>query len=186
MNKYPKEQKERIIGKLLELARDGATPPGAVGELAASEGISINTLYTWNAELKRTGGVGKFSVSGNSSSRLSSKEKYDVIITTSPMTELQLGTYLREHGILQADLDNWKIACQEANDRSSVAAKEYRSRLADEHAKVVALEREINRKDKALAETAALLVLRGKVQAIWGTRSTDHPFRSPTRNHIDN
>jgi hypothetical protein len=30
------------------------------------------------------------------------------------------------------------------------------------------LERELRRKDKALAETAALLTLRKKAQAIWG------------------
>ena len=86
------------------------------------------------------------------------------------MTELELGTYLREHGILPADLERWKVACQEANDRSSIAAKEYRSNLAAERAKVTLLERELTRKEKALAETAALLVLRGKAQALWGDR----------------
>ena len=35
------------------------------------------------------------------------------------------------------------------------------------------LERELRRKDKALAETAALLVLKKKAQAIWGDREDE-------------
>ena len=81
-----------------------------------------------------------------------------------------LGTYLREQGILAEDLMRWKVACQKANDRSSIAAKEYRVNLAAQRAKVIVLERELARKEKALAETAALLVLRGKAQALWGDR----------------
>ncbi|MEX6430918.1 hypothetical protein [Ferrimicrobium acidiphilum] len=167
---YPRDQKERVLRKLLELGDGGDAPEGAITKLANAEGIPLNTLYTWNASLKRTGVVGKFSASGNASVTLSSKAKYEIVIRTESMTELELGTYLREHGILPADLERWKVACQEANDRSSIAAKEYRSNLAAERTKVASLERELARKEKALAETAALLVLRGKAQAFWGDR----------------
>jgi hypothetical protein len=41
------------------------------------------------------------------------------------------------------------------------------------------LERELRRKDEALAETAALLVLKKKVQAIWGDADdTTDPTRA--------
>lgn len=36
-----------------------------------------------------------------------------------------------------------------------------------------ALKKELNRKDKALAETAALLVLQKKVNEIWGSDEDD-------------
>ena len=170
MKVYPREQKERILRKLLELGSDGDAPDGTISKLARAEGIPLNTLYTWNASLKRTGAVGKFSASGNPSVTLSSKAKYEIVLRTESMTELELGTFLRERGILAEDLMRWKVACQEANDSSSIAAKEYRANLAAERTKVASLERELARKEKALAETAALLVLRGKAQAFWGDR----------------
>lgn len=43
-----------------------------------------------------------------------------------------------------------------------------REAIRDERQKNRMLERELARKEKALAETAALLVLRKKAQAIWG------------------
>ena len=167
---YPRDQKERVLRKLLELGDGGDAPEGAITKLSNAEGIPPNTLYTWNASLKRTGAVGKFSASGNPSVTLSSKAKYEIVLRTESMTELEFGTYLREQGILAEDLERWKVACQEANDRSSIAAKEYRANLAAQRAKVIVLERELARKEKALAETAALLVLRGKAQALWGDR----------------
>lgn len=40
--------------------------------------------------------------------------------------------------------------------------------MKDERQRIKALERDLARKDKALAEAAALLVLRKKAAAIWG------------------
>lgn len=170
MKVYPREQKERVLRKLLDLGGGGDAPAGAIAKLSNAEGIPLNTLYTWNASLKRTGAVGKFSASGNPSVTLSSRAKYEIVLKAESMTELELGSYLREQGILTEDLQHWRVACQEANDRSSIAAKEYRASLAAERTKVAHLERELARKEKALAETAALLVLRGKAQALWGDR----------------
>ncbi len=89
------------------------------------------------------------------------------------MNELQLGEYLRSNGILNQELDNWRITCSKANDRGGETTSKYRSELASEKAKSKKLEAELNRKEKALAETAALLVLRGKVQAIWGDKGVE-------------
>lgn len=46
--------------------------------------------------------------------------------------------------------------------------KKLRESVKDEQKQVKKLERELVRKDKALAEAAALLVLTKKVRAIWG------------------
>jgi transposase len=49
-----------------------------------------------------------------------------------------------------------------------------KSKTASEDAKrIKKLERELRRKEKALAEAAALLVLQKKVQAIWGDEDDD-------------
>ncbi len=46
---YPRDQKERVLRKLLELGDGGDAPEGAITKLANAEGIPLNTLYTWNA-----------------------------------------------------------------------------------------------------------------------------------------
>ena len=63
---------------------------------------------------------------------------------------------------------HWRAACEQANDWDRTQNKRLKeSRKADEK-RIRKLEQELRRKEKALAETAALLVLRKKAQAIWG------------------
>ncbi|MEI2420412.1 hypothetical protein V6O07_09065 [Arthrospira platensis SPKY2] len=48
--------------------------------------------------------------------------------------------------------------------------REFQRQRRVDRMKLQELEREVRRKDKALAETAALLVLQKKLQAIWGDK----------------
>ena len=78
----------------------------------------------------------------------------------------QLGAFLREKGLHQTHLEQWRS--QMLDGLQNGAAKK-RSRQKNSDAKRIrSLEKELRRKDKALAETAALLVLKKKVQEIWG------------------
>ncbi len=99
---------------------------------------------------------------------MSSMAKFTAVVTTASMSELQLGEYLRRNGILKEELDTWRAICESANDKAAANAQKYRSALTAEQARSRKLDAELKRKEKALAETAALLVLRGKAQAIWG------------------
>jgi len=65
MRAYPREQKKRVLRKLL--GGGGYTPNGATTKLSNTEGIPLNTFYTWTASLKRTGALVKFSASGSPS-----------------------------------------------------------------------------------------------------------------------
>jgi transposase len=74
-----------------------------------------------------------------------------------------LQAWCRERGLFVHHLAEWKAAfCQGVSGTESRATrralKEDNQRLA----------RELTRKEKALAETAALLVLQKKSQALWG------------------
>ena len=111
-------------------------------------------------------------VSG-SGKALSSEAKFQVVLATASMSELRLGEYLRINGILKEDLEQWRKACASANDKDLSTTSKYRSDLNAEKARTKKLEAELKRKEKALAETAALLVLRGKADAIWGDNEVD-------------
>ncbi|MFN2310254.1 MAG: IS3 family transposase, partial [Gammaproteobacteria bacterium] len=98
----------------------------------------------------------------------SSCDKFAAVLETASLNEADLGEYCRKRGIYPAQIVAWRAACEQANDwdrsssaRISQATKEEKKRVKD-------LERDLGRKEKALAEAAALLVLRKKASAIWG------------------
>lgn len=173
MNFYPKAQKESVIKKLIELAKDPNPPLGAISEIAKEAGLSGNTVYQWNSELKKKMKATSDTGVSSSGKTLSSEAKFQVVLATASMSELRLGEYLRINGILKEDLERWRRTCASANDKDPSATSKYRSDLSAEKVRTKKLEAELKRKEKALAETAALLVLRGKADAIWGDNEVD-------------
>ena len=91
------------------------------------------------------------------------------------MDEAARSAWCREQGLYPAELDAWKrdaiAGLGEPRAASAVEARQ-------DHRRVKELERELHRKDKALAETAALLVLSKKLSAVSTTaRTHDTPGR---------
>ncbi|NLJ19252.1 MAG: transposase [Globicatella sulfidifaciens] len=66
------------------------------------------------------------------------------------------------------EIKEWKEQCLSANTTRNADPDKLKNSLKEEQIKNKALQKELRRKEKALAETAALLVLRKKAQAIWG------------------
>ena len=96
------------------------------------------------------------------------EEKLSVVAEASALPDDELGAFLRRKGLHAAQLERWREAMFAAVSRPS------RSRKASPEARRVReLEKELRRKDKALAEAAALLVLKKKARAIWGDEDDD-------------
>ena len=76
----------------------------------------------------------------------------------------ELGAFLRKEGIHEVDLRDWEMTIRGSLNRRGRKP----TRNAADVKRIKELERELRRKEKALAETAALLVLKKKVDAIWG------------------
>jgi len=139
-------------------------PLGSIQRIAASYSIPVTTVYSWNSKLKHTA---KSLGSGKDNYR-SSVAKFHAVVATAQMSESELGEYLRSNGIMREDLDCWRKICEQANEAQAERARLQMSELAKEKAKVKALSTELQRKEKALAEAAALLALRKKANTIWG------------------
>ena len=92
-------------------------------------------------------------------------EKLRVVVEATRLDHGELGALLRSEGLHEAQLDEWRNAVLAALRRP--ATNRQRGRTPHEK-RIRQLEGELLRKDKALAETAALLVLRGKAEALWG------------------
>ena len=87
---------------------------------------------------------------------------------TYSMSETELAEYARKKGIFVEEIKLWRDACMNANGGVAKEAARLNKELKDSEKERKKLQKELERKDKALAETAALLVLSKKASAIWG------------------
>ena len=98
------------------------------------------------------------------SPRWTAAARLQAVIVTAAMDEATRSAWCREQGLFPAELDAWKrdaiAGLGEPRAASAVEARQDRRRVKE-------LERELHRKDKALAETAALLVLSKKLAAVF-------------------
>jgi hypothetical protein len=136
-------------------------PESATLELVSKEvGIAVGTLQRWQDSVQSMPARGR---------AWTAPAKLQAVITTAALSEADKSAWCREHGIYPTELEQWCASAttaladpQDARASPQVTRKD-RKRIKE-------LERELLRKDRALSETAALLVLSKKVAAIynWG------------------
>jgi hypothetical protein len=88
------------------------------------------------------------------------------VIATAALGEAGKSAWCREHGVYPAELDKWRASCTSALADPEDARASPQATRADRK-RIKELERDLLRKDRALAETAALLVLSKKLEAIF-------------------
>ena len=167
MLKYTQEFKVQCVEK--SLSKKGKS---SQKELATSLGIGLSTLNRWinlakTNELEKSGNIMSIEKSPQDWSK---SERLDVILHCHAMNDSQISTYCRENGLYPHHIKEWKLEFLSIDDISSSHKKKEQKKLKLE---VKRLQKELNRKDKALAETAALLVLSKKCQAIWEAKEVD-------------
>lgn len=134
-------------------------------EVAKKTGITTVTLRTWRNMARQ---AGECVPAGQPSERWSSSQKFQVVLETAPLSQEEVAAYCRARGLLPEQLQQWREACEQANDDADRAGEVGRVVNPKATEKIRSLERELRRKNEALAEAAALLVLRKKADAIWG------------------
>ena len=102
-----------------------------------------------------------------SSREWSPAEKLRVVAAASQVKGEDLGAFLRREGLHLAQLEEWR-----ADIFAALGSPPPRTKTP-EAKRVRELERELARKDKALAEVTALLVLEKKVQALFGSSAEE-------------
>jgi transposase-like protein len=154
MRKYPKELKDSITARML--------PPNniSVPELIRETGIPKDTLYTWRSKARK-GSAPALSIAPR---ELSSAEKFNIVLEAASLNEMELGAYCRRKGIFKHMLEAWRETCKQAHAPLANRAKADQTVIRTQKKEIKGLEMELRRKEKALAETAALLVLQKKVR----------------------
>lgn len=156
------------------LNRSGVT---TLNDVASSLGIGRSTLEKWIAKARNQ----EFDVVPfDEISRMTQdkrpqdwtlEERLNMVVACASLSDEKLGEYCREQGVYPHHVKQWKLDFVSGNaPKGKVVSPSELNKLRQE---IKALNKEINRKDKALAETAALLVLQKKVQALWGNSEDD-------------
>jgi transposase-like protein len=159
VSRYSEELKETVLKRMM--------PPESrsVAELSRETGITEATLYNWRKEARVRGAVmpggGK-----HNADEWSSEAKFAVVLETASLNEEALATYCRSKGLYVEQVRMWRAACEQANARHEVEAARQAHQHKTDKRRIKELERELTRKEKALAEAAALLVLAKKYRAL--------------------
>ncbi len=168
MHPYSEVFRSRMVDRMVGPRAMSATA------LSREVGVSQPVLSRWLRKAR--------SVEGMTPSRKQTKhkwtgaEKLRVVLEASQLPDNELGALLRREGLHAAQLAEWRSAAEAA--LSAVDAPRGRPPRSADGKRIQELERELRRKEQALAETAALLVLKKKVQAIWGDEAdTTDPRR---------
>lgn len=165
MTRYSEEFKASVVQKMM--------PPNnvPVAQLARETGITETTLYTWRKKVRAQGVP--VPGDGQNPEQWRSEDKFAAVLETAAMNETELSEYCRKKGLYPEQIAQWKNACLTANGQAAEQRKLAAEGRKQDRKKIKDLERELKRKDKALAETAALLVLTKKARAIWGENEDD-------------
>lgn len=155
---YSEEHRESLVRRMLS-AEIG------MSALARETGIAEATLYRWRDQAH---GSGESVSKSRKQDRLSSAQKLAVLAQAAGMNQAELGEYCRQQGLYPEQVKGWRAQAEQSMAGGTVSVQAHRAALGAEKKRREAVERELKRKEKALAETAALLTLRKKAAAIWG------------------
>jgi len=153
MTEYSTDYKEMIVKRML--SEDAVS----VRDLVAETGVSRSTLYKWRNQ---------YGLSQSNSSKWSGEMKFAVLVETASLNETELAAYCRNKGLYVEELASWKTEAIHAYSGQNIADAGLKKDLQSMTKEAAKLKKELERKDKALAEAAALLVLSKKANAIWG------------------
>lgn len=137
-----------------------------MAEVSRREGVSEMSLSNWRKQARAEGSV--VSDTKQPSENWSAETKFAVVLEAAGLSEIDLGEYCRRKGLYPEQIATWRQSFINGQKSGKPAPKDDREQSRKDKKRIQELERELRRKDKALAETAALLVLRKKLNDYWG------------------
>jgi transposase len=157
MKQLTEEAKQAIVKKALNGNHQG------LKSLAESYNVGYSTLQKWLRFYRK--GETTFSIN-KSAGQLTSTQRLNHLLATAKLDEVSMGAYCRQQGLYSHQLQQWKDEFMSDNktNKNQPQLLELKALRAENKM----LKRDLRRKDSALAETTALLVLKKKADLIWG------------------
>jgi len=146
--------------------------PMTARELSKESGLAQATLSRWLREASTLEKMAKAKNSDPAQPRQMQdwkpEDKLAIVLEAASLSEGELGVFLRSKGISSVLLDEWRHqALTGLRGTQQIGATIAGSK------RIKDLERELRRKDKALAEAAALIILQKKVREALGDEDDD-------------
>lgn len=176
---YSEKFKLRMIQRL--------TSPNAPSAMMLSRevGVPQPTLSLWLRRARRLPAMtkepheDKHPIEPKSPKSWSVEEKYRVVLEAAAIADAELGEYLRKRGLHAAQLEEWRrVAAEGAKTALTSGKKRSHPQPKIDPRRVRELERELHRKDKVIAEMAALIALKKKLELLWGDEDESTPRRN--------
>ena len=159
---YSNELREAVLRRLLPPQNE------SVSKVAAEEGISEQTLRNWLNKAKEEGtSADDFDVPAD---KWSTQDKFMIVVETARMNETDLAEYARKKGLYVDQIKSWRDACMNANGGVAKEAARLNREFKASERENRKLEKELARKEKALAETAHCLSCKKKPMRSGGTQ----------------
>ncbi len=183
MPKYSKEFKSRMVQRLM------GPPAMSAKALAAEVGIAHSSLSEWLRQARNLAGMTRSNDQSHESNATdavptttpagrreprSPQDQLRILALANTLHGDELGGLLRREGVHAAELDAWREAVFESLRGHPPAP----ATCTADRKRIQQLERELARKEKALAEAAALLMLQKKVRAYLGDEDERMDARS--------
>ncbi len=157
---YSQEFKEQAIAKTLQRGDK------SIQTIADELNVNQATLRTW---LKNAGTTMNETPTDKRPADWTRAQRLQALMQSAALEGEELNAFCREQGIFSHHLDDWKTEFSKESSKASTQRKASADKaLRDENKQ---LKKELDRKEKALAEAAALLVLSKKCQAFWEERA---------------
>ena len=157
--KYNQSFRAAVIEKALSRGRDVT-----MNDIAKEYGISRATVDRWIREAQLTKTISPATMT-NEEKRpqdWSKTERLQAVIDCAVLDESGVSAYCRKKGLYPHHIKQWKADF--TGDDTPATTQQGRTQVKQLKAENKSLKKELQRKEKALAETAALLVLKKKVQ----------------------
>ena len=164
--RYTKEFKQAVLKKYYQ------SPRTELAALAKEVGIGKSTLHKW-VKLSGYGRIEEKSAESKRPQDWTRVDKLQALLDSAHLTSEELGRFCRQRGIHSHQLTTWKTEMIQDQEKSSKLTKKQQDELKALRAENKALKSDLQRKEKALAETSALLVLKKKAHLIWGGSEAD-------------
>ncbi len=168
---YSTEIKEAIVKQVF------SKESLSLAEIARRNNVPPSTLDGWvkHVQLKAAGSSSveqrQMVKPVSSLAPLGAAERLEHLLATSALSEVELGRYCRQHGLYSFQLTDWKKEFTMTDTPPQKASED--AELKALRLEVKKLRKDLERKDRALAEASALLILKKKAQVIWGDPEDD-------------
>lgn len=157
--KFSKEFKDAIVKKVLNRG------PKTIQEFCDDHNLKLSTVTRW---ISKCGSVAAMKNKKNGSVNPAEKI-FKIVFETYSLNEEELGLYLRKNGLHSNQLAEWRSSFLDSVNKPKVNFL----KKDDRDLKIKDLEKNLRKKDAALAEVSALLILQKKAHLLWPSPSED-------------